>query len=346
MMNSSNISDPICSNCEDVLQRSTNPMQEVDKELVGWYGTICTECHTVYCQDCQDVDPLPCPSCGATLKPAIYHYLKQINPTTLPSDKKFGSAKESLLEQQSTSLNEDETPIDNPYDDTRYYLSDSQGRRFQGAADDHLGKFSHLTHDCPYCEKNASTGRSLVWIASECIKNEQVQFPCNSCSKLITIPAAIFHGDGLRKLERTSIQNIERMSPEELLKPNWVALVIAENMGEAVDVTSLTWDGEGSCPGCGHATPQHLSQKINCVECQAEYWIDQDIIEKEDDSWFVCPSCGKTMIIPATVWCQVCAQNLRPDTEILRIFQDANTQEEPLLGIFAYRPKKVYSSVI
>ena len=139
-----------------------------------------------------------------------------------------------------------------------FYLSNTQGQQFQGAADDPVDNFFTVTHDCPLCGKRASTGRSLVWIASECIAKGEAVFPCASCNEYITVPAGIFAEGCLEKLKDyfNILQAIRKMTQSELLAPNWGEVVLAANKGGAIDLESLEWDGKGTCPGCG---------KANCI---------------------------------------------------------------------------------
>jgi hypothetical protein len=207
-----------------------------------------------------------------------------------------------------------------------YYLSDTQGGRFQGVADEPVENFFGVTHDCPFCGQRASTGRSLVWIASECITKGEVTFPCASCNEYITMPSAIFAEGCLDKLKQFSnlYQAITRMSQGDLLVPKWGEVMVAANKGGPIDLESLEWDGKGTCPGCGKAHAQELSQGLKCLGCQAEFWVNQNNISRTANTMVLCSKCGRSMIIPPTVWCPVCGRNLRSDTVFLKLFIEAN----------------------
>lgn len=207
-----------------------------------------------------------------------------------------------------------------------YYLSDTQGGRFQGTTDEPVGNSFGVTHDCPFCGKRASSGRSLVWIASECITKGEVTFPCATCNEYITMPSAIFVGGCLDKLKQFSnlYQAITQMSQGELLVSNWGEVMVAANKAGPIDLESLEWDGKGSCPGCGKAYSQELSQGLKCLGCQAEFWVNQNDISRTSNTMVLCAKCGRNMVIPPTVWCPVCSRNLRSDTVFLKLFREAN----------------------
>lgn len=207
-----------------------------------------------------------------------------------------------------------------------FYLSDTQGKQFQGTTDEPVGNFFGVTHDCPFCGQRASTGRSLVWIASECIAKGEVTFPCASCNEYITMPSAIFAEGCLEKLKQYSnrYQAITRMSQHELLVSNCGEVVFAANKGGPIDLKSLEWDGKGSCPGCGKAHAQELSQGLKCLKCQAEFWVNQNNISRTADTKVLCSRCGHSMTIPPTVWCPVCGRNLRSGAVVLKLFREAN----------------------
>ncbi|MCD4709166.1 MAG: hypothetical protein K8S62_15695 [Candidatus Sabulitectum sp.] len=207
-----------------------------------------------------------------------------------------------------------------------FYLSDSKGRPLQGAADKPAGNYPGVTHDCPFCGQRASTGRTLAWIASECISKGKVLFPCNNCSEYITIPSDIFVEGCLEKLRKSSNMNyaITRMSQHELFVSNCGELVLAANNAGPVDLESLEWDGRGSCPGCGKEYAEELSQRLKCLKCQAEFWVKQKSISHTANTMVLCFKCRHVMIIPLTVWCPVCGRNLRSSDTFLKLFREAN----------------------
>lgn len=207
-----------------------------------------------------------------------------------------------------------------------FYLSNTQGGRFQGAIDDPVESFFAVTHDCPLCGKRASTGRSLVWIASECIAKGEAVFPCASCNEYVTIPSEIFAEGCLEKLKQyfNLFQVIRQMTQSELLAPNWGEVILAANKGGPIELESLEWDGKGTCPGCGKLQALEVSQRLTCVWCQAEFWVNQNNISRTGNTNVLCSRCKRSMVIPPTVWCPVCGRNIRSEAMFLKLFREAN----------------------
>jgi hypothetical protein len=209
-----------------------------------------------------------------------------------------------------------------------FYLSDQFARQFTGGTDEPVGNFTTITHDCPFCGKRASEGRSLVWIAGECLEKDQGVFPCANCSQRILVPSTIFPEEGLKKLKTLRradlFRAIGQMSLRELLVPNWGEVIFTANKGGPVDPKSLKWDGKGTCPGCGKAQAEELSQGLKCFKCQTVFWVNQNNISHTGNTIALCSKCGNSMVIPPTVWCPVCGRNLQSETVILKLFREAN----------------------
>jgi hypothetical protein len=58
--------------------------QGTEAAFQQWLGWVCTNCHMIFCTDCehpsmnQPMSTFRCPNCGQTLKAAVAMYLKQI----------------------------------------------------------------------------------------------------------------------------------------------------------------------------------------------------------------------------------------------------------------------------
>ncbi len=119
-----------------------------------------------------------------------------------------------------------------------HYLSDNMGNRFTGEVVQPLGKFVHITHDCPLCRETASKGRSLAFILDEILKRGYAAFPCNSCGSIVKIPAIIFNTDFLEEAKKVSHtmgnSEIGRFSYSEILVPNWFLVLHGYTRGEEV----------------------------------------------------------------------------------------------------------------
>ncbi len=207
----------------------------------------------------------------------------------------------------------------------KFYLSDMDGKLFQGTSSDPIRNFHAINHDCPLCGQKASRGRSLVWIASECIQHGKAVFPCQSCGELLNTPSAIFVKGSLESLNQRPYAMIEvmrEMSQQELLVQNWGQVLFAENKGGPIDSESLEWDGIGTCPGCGYEYAQELSQKLECMWCQTDFWVNQQDISRTGNTNVLCSSCKRSMVIPPTVWCPTCGRNIR--SIFVKLFKEAN----------------------
>jgi len=68
----------------DYFEEGVRVGQSTKAALEQWLGWVCTNCHMVFCTECehprmnQPLSAFCCPNCGQTLKPAIAMYLKQI----------------------------------------------------------------------------------------------------------------------------------------------------------------------------------------------------------------------------------------------------------------------------
>lgn len=209
---------------------------------------------------------------------------------------------------------------------TESYLCNTSGERFQGAPTDPIGRFYAIAHDCPFCGQKASTGRSLVWIASECKKKGEAIFPCQSCGRLLNAPSEIFIEESLEMLKEGDWMFVDmgKMSQQVLLVQNWGQVLFAANKGGPIDLESLEWDGIGTCPGCGQASAQEFSYKLECIWCQADFWVNQKSISRTVNTNVLCPSCKRGMVIPPTVWCPKCGRNIRSSEAFVRLFKEAN----------------------
>jgi len=209
------------------------------------------------------------------------------------------------------------------------YITDMQGKRFQGTENDALGNYTSIAHECPFCGKEASKGRSLVWIAGECIQKGHAVFPCISCSKWVKVPFQIFALGCLRKLKETpSVQaTLSTMPLKQVLNPNWGNLILTANKGGPIDVSAMEWDRRGSCPGCGQDHINQVSIQVKCVFCNNRYWVNQVNISTKGNTNVQCNECGRIMIIPPSVWCPVCGENLQASSVIDDLIVEANTQK-------------------
>ncbi len=207
-----------------------------------------------------------------------------------------------------------------------FYLCNLKGERFPGTLQDTLADYTQITHNCPVCNKQASFKRSLGWIFQECINKEKAVFPCISCGKFITIPSDIFVKSTMDRFKRVrlNISSIKNLKISELIVHDVGEAIIAANKSGGTDLKSLLWDGKGSCPGCGNASTQNISQKIHCVQCGTGYLVPQEKISRTQNTTLRCSKCGKYMRIPPTVWCPVCKNNLRSSTDFIRVFKKAN----------------------
>jgi hypothetical protein len=123
-----------------------------------------------------------------------------------------------------------------------YYLIDPSGERID--VNMAVPMVKKIVHDCPFCGKQASKGRALNWIISECIKKGDASFPCNSCGQFISIPAKMFAGKCLEELKQKSLDPrskqvndfvlgnlINGMKPGDLLVPDWGEVLDRWNRG-------------------------------------------------------------------------------------------------------------------
>ena len=68
---------PTCSQCGSQLASAGNPLggpmlgSGPGSTMDMWKGTVCTSCRSIFCTDCRDPSPGPCPKCGADVQPAF-----------------------------------------------------------------------------------------------------------------------------------------------------------------------------------------------------------------------------------------------------------------------------------
>ena len=65
-----------CDTCQNELEYVGNPIP-FDDNAHTWRGTVCLTCKHVYCDKCNEVNPVPCPQCGNRLTSAMTVYLRQ-----------------------------------------------------------------------------------------------------------------------------------------------------------------------------------------------------------------------------------------------------------------------------
>jgi len=207
-----------------------------------------------------------------------------------------------------------------------YYLSNRHGERWPGGPDDPIGA-AGLTHACPFCGEQASRGRALNWIATECAEKGQAVFPCNSCSRNITIPASVFipgrlvglqsrcYDSRLRQMnQRDFAFAMQALKPGELLVRNWGEVIEAVNKGLPYRAEIPAWDGLGPCPCCGKTeTSTAVSLTFKCLDCGNDLIFREEALEKTRSAELECENCGYPLSIPSDVWCPVCKRNLQPD---------------------------------
>jgi len=196
--------------------------------------------------------------------------------------------------------------------------------------------YVRLTHDCPFCGKRGSKDRALVWIVESCIASGKALFPCWDCGEYMTFPSEVFKEGLLESLRITepngrvgvSHGRLGEKKPSEIFIKDWFQVLLTANKGGPVDLDHIAWDGKGTCPGCGKAETVAVSQSLDCVSCRHRFWINQDEINKMEETPVGCPKCNSEMIIPPTVWCPKCGQNLRHSNFVLKLFKEANQDEK------------------
>lgn len=83
----------------------------------------------------------------------------------------------------------------------------------------------------------------------------------------------------------------------------------------------------GSCPGCSQQMPGSESTlSFDCPRCGTHVYLPLDGAKPGGTITTPCPgsACGLTILIPATIWCQECGQNLRPPQVARRLALEAN----------------------
>lgn len=218
-----------------------------------------------------------------------------------------------------------------------YYLCNAEGSRFDRDPDDKIGSCDRLSHACPLCGQQAdhvwyqgqlaSQGRFLPWLAEQCIENGKATYACQACGEFLTAPAEIFAQGTLEKLQDPGMSvagRIRNMTLNELLVPNWSDVLVTANSGGAIEPESLEWDGKGRCPVCDKGRAEELSQRLKCIACQEEFWVDQKDISRTANTNVRCSNCNCIMTIPPAVWCPKCSRNILPGPVFRRLFSEAN----------------------
>jgi predicted RNA-binding Zn-ribbon protein involved in translation (DUF1610 family) len=221
-----------------------------------------------------------------------------------------------------------------------YYLSTRDGEMWLGGPDDPIGA-AGLTHACPFCGGQASRGRALNWIATECAEKGQAVFPCNSCSRNITIPAAVFisgclvglhsrcYDSRLRQLNQHAFAfAMQKMKPMELLVRNWGEVIEAVNKGLPCKPETPAWDGLSPCPCCGKTEASAaVTLTFKCPDCGNDLIVREEALEKTISGEVECENCEYPLSIPSDVWCPVCKRNLQPDPVVRWIIGRVNGLE-------------------
>jgi len=198
--------------------------------------------------------------------------------------------------------------------------------------DERIGIAFYLTHDCPFCGKRGSEYRALTWIVDSCISSGKAEFPCDDCREYITFPSEVFKEGLFKSLMRTRLDGVEYWSdselfgktPNEIFVKDWLQVLFMANKGGPVDLDHIEWDGKGACPGCGKANPEILSQSLECPSCSKYFSINQKDINRDVETYVLCHNCNFKMIIPPTVWCSKCKQNLQPSNMFIKLFESSN----------------------
>lgn len=195
--------------------------------------------------------------------------------------------------------------------------------------DEPLEGSCYLAHDCPFCGQRASDGklsRSILWIIHSIKESGKALFPCDNCGKFVTFPSEAFK-EGLLVTDsdgRVRFTGQSRMKANEIFVENLNEVLLRANKGGPVDLDDIEWDGKGTCPGCGKSNPEEVSQLLECISCHKEFWTNQQSIKRTSETHVCCPKCNSDMIIPPTVWCPKCGQNLRPDKVVQTLVKQAN----------------------
>ncbi len=243
-------------------------------------------------------------------------------------------AAENHAEPVRSASESSEHQADNGIDVERFYLSDSQARRFPGLADDPVGEYAAIVHDCPFCGKTASRGRYLIWIASKCVEKGEATFPCLSCGQLVKAPPTIFAQGRLEAMTgiieayragKSPYWRVEvgKLSPAELLATDWGRSLLAANDKGPVAAESLPWDGKGTCPACDSSGPADVSEEFDCPSCGGRMWVNHMELSHTGTTYVQCRTCKHCAAFPWTVWCPLCDRSLLPHGAVDNLMREA-----------------------
>ncbi len=117
---------------------------------------------------------------------------------------------------------------------------------------------------------------------------------------------------------------LREKTSNEIFVDDWLQVLFFANKGGPISLDHIEWDGKGPCPGCGITNPRVVSQSLVCTSCRSVFSINQKDINHGIETYVLCHKCNSKMVIPPTVWCQKCGQNLRPGNIFLKLFEEAN----------------------
>ena len=115
-----------------------------------------------------------------------------------------------------------------------YDITDAKGLSFQGSNVESLGQNIFISHSCPVCKGDASTGRPLVWILSKCVSKGFADFNCQKCETKLKIPSTIFRPKFLSEAKKSDLirSTISEYSISEILVANWGEVIFSFNTGQ------------------------------------------------------------------------------------------------------------------
>ena len=200
---------------------------------------------------------------------------------------------------------------------------------FAGGATEPLGDYLCVVYTCPLCKRGHAPppGQSLVYLAHLCVDGGEELTECASCHKPFRTPSSIFVPDLSLSLKNAGRlhwpEHIGSLSQEQLLVPDWEKVIEAANSA-CREGAAVPWDGQGPCPICGN--PQSVSISFPCVWCSKDLSLNQGNVSQTGQTRIACPHCQRTIIVPSTVWCQVCHRNLRHSSVLRDLVQQANAK--------------------
>ena len=149
----------------------------------------------------------------------------------------------------------------------KFYLCDTMGKPSTGAPSEIMGDFSAIGHDCPKCGGVASKGRTLAWLATEAGAGGEATFPCMSCGVQLVFPRDAFRPEMLEALGKHFQPNalLRATTPEEVLQPNWGALLYRANGADLPD-SALEGDVVSSTAGEAVVEPPAESAAVEEIE--------------------------------------------------------------------------------